>query len=82
MVQNVPYFKDKGDSNSSAGWKVSAQLISNKNLIIKCIFLTVAHAEKRYFSLAHTHTTRVGIFEVYSTGFSTYLELYERERRG
>lgn len=22
MVQNVPYFKDKGDSNSSAGWKV------------------------------------------------------------
>lgn len=24
MVQNVPYFKDKGDSNSSAGWKVSA----------------------------------------------------------
>lgn len=25
MVQNVPYFKDKGDSNSSAGWKVSFQ---------------------------------------------------------
>lgn len=25
MVQNVPYFKDKGDSNSSAGWKVSAR---------------------------------------------------------
>lgn len=23
MVTNVPYFKDKGDSNSSAGWKVS-----------------------------------------------------------
>lgn len=23
MVQNVPYFKDKGDSTSSAGWKVS-----------------------------------------------------------
>lgn len=22
MVQNVAYFKDKGDSNSSAGWKV------------------------------------------------------------
>ncbi len=22
MVRNVPYFKDKGDSNSSAGWKV------------------------------------------------------------
>ena len=22
MVQNVPYFKDKGDTNSSAGWKV------------------------------------------------------------
>lgn len=23
MVRTVPYFKDKGDSNSSAGWKVS-----------------------------------------------------------
>ena len=23
MVKNVPFFKDKGDSNSSAGWKVS-----------------------------------------------------------
>lgn len=23
MVQNIPYFKDKGDSNSSAGWKNS-----------------------------------------------------------
>jgi forkhead box protein O3 len=23
MVANIPYFKDKGDSNSSAGWKVS-----------------------------------------------------------
>lgn len=22
MIQNVPYFRDKGDSNSSAGWKV------------------------------------------------------------
>ncbi|XP_038223234.1 forkhead box protein O-like [Zerene cesonia] len=25
MVQNVPYFKDKGDSNSSAGWKCKVQ---------------------------------------------------------
>uniref|UniRef100_A0A672P0Z3 Forkhead box O1 b n=1 Tax=Sinocyclocheilus grahami TaxID=75366 RepID=A0A672P0Z3_SINGR len=24
MVKSVPYFKDKGDSNSSAGWKVMA----------------------------------------------------------
>lgn len=28
MVQNVPYFKDKGDSNSSAGWKVSPPWLS------------------------------------------------------
>jgi hypothetical protein len=27
MVQNVPYFKDKGDSTSSAGWKVSICII-------------------------------------------------------
>ncbi|XP_029657040.1 forkhead box protein O4-like [Octopus sinensis] len=27
MVQNVPYFKDKGDSTSSAGWKFSVCLL-------------------------------------------------------
>uniref|UniRef100_A0A915Q0S6 Fork-head domain-containing protein n=1 Tax=Setaria digitata TaxID=48799 RepID=A0A915Q0S6_9BILA len=27
MVQNVPYFRDKGDSNSSAGWKSPAELL-------------------------------------------------------
>lgn len=31
MVHNVPYFKDKGDSNSSAGWKVSFVLRSTKD---------------------------------------------------
>lgn len=28
MVRCVPYFKDKGDSNSSAGWKVSTRFAS------------------------------------------------------
>lgn len=27
MVRSVPYFKDKGDSNSSAGWKVSGDAL-------------------------------------------------------
>ena len=27
MVANIPYFKDKGDSNSSAGWKVSRETL-------------------------------------------------------
>ena len=33
MVQNVPYFRDKGDSNSSAGWKVGIfeELMKCKN---------------------------------------------------
>lgn len=30
MVRSVPYFKDKGDSNSSAGWKVSASLSASQ----------------------------------------------------
>ncbi|XP_059083404.1 forkhead box protein O1-like [Tigriopus californicus] len=30
MVQNIPYFKDKGDSNSSAGWKVSSNVLYMK----------------------------------------------------
>lgn len=28
MVRSVPYFKDKGDSNSSAGWKVSGDTLA------------------------------------------------------
>ncbi|KAI2656027.1 Forkhead box protein O1-A [Labeo rohita] len=28
MVKSVPYFKDKGDSNSSAGWKVTCDIRS------------------------------------------------------
>ena len=31
MVQNVPYFKDKGDSNSSAGWKVRVEKTKKKS---------------------------------------------------
>ncbi|XP_072900059.1 forkhead box protein O1-A isoform X1 [Hemitrygon akajei] len=27
MVRSVPYFKDKGDSNSSAGWKVTIMMV-------------------------------------------------------
>lgn len=34
MVQNVPYFKDKGDSNSSAGWKVSSKVKKEKSIFI------------------------------------------------
>lgn len=29
MVRSIPYFKDKGDSNSSAGWKVSVAPITH-----------------------------------------------------
>lgn len=45
MVQNVAYFKDKGDSNSSAGWKVSTLLWFRFDfralLIIKSTFYLV-----------------------------------------
>lgn len=34
MVANIPYFKDKGDSNSSAGWKVSVK--RNLNIHAPC----------------------------------------------
>lgn len=42
MVQNVPYFKDKGDSNSSAGWKVSFP----RSIVIS---ITSSPASSRYF---------------------------------
>lgn len=34
MVKTVPYFKDKGDSNSSAGWKVWNIIILNIILVL------------------------------------------------
>lgn len=39
MVRSVPYFKDKGDSNSSAGWKVRFTLSSVRVTVCK-------HAQK------------------------------------
>ncbi|CDQ62032.1 unnamed protein product [Oncorhynchus mykiss] len=36
MVKSVPYFKDKGDSNSSAGWKVS-----NTYQFLRDIYITL-----------------------------------------
>lgn len=33
MVKNVPFFKDKGDSNSSAGWKVSLSFLTTYPLL-------------------------------------------------
>ncbi|EDS44492.1 transcription factor [Culex quinquefasciatus] len=38
MVQNVPYFKDKGDSNSSAGWKFILV-----NLSYRCVVASVGN---------------------------------------
>lgn len=37
MVRSVPYFKDKGDSNSSAGWKVGPAASRALHLEIRCI---------------------------------------------
>lgn len=31
MMQNIPYFREKGESNSSAGWKVSAHCYFTRN---------------------------------------------------
>ncbi|KAL1460073.1 hypothetical protein WDU94_012012 [Cyamophila willieti] len=45
MIQNVPYFKDKGDSNSSAGWKVRSYLfyyILKSFQFLRVIFLRLA----------------------------------------
>lgn len=44
MVTNIPYFKDKGDSTSSAGWKV--RLFSRFITLIK-YFLVVTSDTKR-----------------------------------
>nr|XP_024214476.1 forkhead box protein O-like [Halyomorpha halys] len=50
MVQNVTYFKDKGDSNSSAGWKVSLSLLS----VVLC---PAAHRRSHSFINAHLAET-------------------------
>lgn len=40
MVRNVPYFKDKGDSNSSAGWKVRQVKVTGWFLTLSCFTCT------------------------------------------
>lgn len=42
MVQNVNYFKDKGDSNSSAGWKVSHHDTFRHTALLYCFALLYA----------------------------------------
>uniref|UniRef100_A0A4W5QE48 Fork-head domain-containing protein n=1 Tax=Hucho hucho TaxID=62062 RepID=A0A4W5QE48_9TELE len=44
MVRFVPYFKDKGDSNSSAGWKVHKLLVPVK----RCMVFAFPHIHHRY----------------------------------
>lgn len=46
MVRSVPYFKDKGDSNSSAGWKVSECARANVSLRTDVI----PHHNKKHMS--------------------------------
>ena len=48
MVQNVPYFKDKGDSNSSAGWKVRQNFFCLR-------FRCDAHRSMQLVTLIPTH---------------------------
>lgn len=65
MVRNIPYFKDKGDSNSSAGWKVrTAPPISrhplpppSKQKQNACgLLYTNSHQPAHTHTLLHTHT--------------------------
>lgn len=45
MVQNIPYFKDKGDSNSSAGWKVAFIFI----IFLQSILFRIKYHSVRQF---------------------------------
>ena len=36
MMQNIPYFREKGESNSSAGWKVSFSFFLVRLLYLDC----------------------------------------------
>ena len=53
MVQNVPYFKDKGDSTSSAGWKVNGHFFwTTANVLIlspRPLYASVWSAMCSYF---------------------------------
>lgn len=40
MVRNIPYFKDKGDSTSSAGWKVTFVFLLNYFLVLNANMLS------------------------------------------
>lgn len=72
MVRSVPYFKDKGDSNSSAGWKVSwdsGAVFTTKNHTV-CLKMEEG-------ARTHTHTLTLTMYdcrlhvEVYFKGSAT-----------
>lgn len=44
MVNTVPYFKDKGDSNSSVGWKVNDSLFNSTNAVAGRVLSAVMHS--------------------------------------
>lgn len=56
MVRSIPYFKDKGDSNSSAGWKVGAPLTPTKTKTRSMWLGKHTHAHRS--KLAHSHRSR------------------------
>ena len=53
LVQNVPYFKDKGDCNSSAGWKVSNMIWYNLYAILE--YFPILYLKTLHFCLCFIH---------------------------
>lgn len=48
MVRSVPYFKDKGDSNSSAGWKVSGDTLAPVTLTTRAHLVVLQRQHNDY----------------------------------
>ncbi|KAJ7401850.1 forkhead box protein O3 [Pitangus sulphuratus] len=65
MVRCVPYFKDKGDSNSSAGWKGIKAEVNISDVVTKAYYYVSANSDKHYLvkqTFLHEEYTRGTIF--------------------
>ena len=68
MVKSVPYFKDKGDSNSSAGWKVSVLSCGRIVEFFTCFFFFSfkRHSDTGFRNVIElVPLTHIGAFWIY-----------------
>lgn len=80
MVQNVPYFKDKGDSNSSAGWKVSSIVVFMNELFVYICRVVLQFDSAHYFHFSDTISTKFTKISKIISNVEFFAQLFIRKK--